>query len=276
MIETQAMNLQTHSSLITSSFAGGVCHLRLTQPSRRNALSLELLEALLDTFSALATDPQVGAIVLSGEGPAFCAGHDLKQLTAARQNADGGEAYFARTFATCSQVMQAITGLPQPVIAAVEGLATAAGCQLVASCDLAVAGAQAGFCTPGVNLGLFCTTPMVAIASNLTQKHALEMLLLGQVHDAGEAYRFGLVNRVVPAGEAEACALVLAQQIADKSRASVRLGKKAFYATRHLSQAAAYDEASAVMTCNMLEADAREGIGALLAKRKPVWSHQDG
>ncbi len=150
------------------------------------------------------------------------------------------------------------------------------GCQLVATCDLAVAGAQAGFCTPGVNIGLFCTTPMVAIASNLSQKHALEMLLLGEVHDAGDAYRFGLVNRVVPVGEAVATALVLAQQIANKSRTTVRIGKKAFYATRHLSQAAAYDEASAVMTCNMLDVDAREGIGALLAKRKPVWSHQDG
>ncbi len=249
----------------------GIVTLTLDRPQARNPLSEAMLAALGDAFRAIATDTTVKAVVLAAEGPVFCAGHDLKEMSAHRADADRGRAYFTKILSRCSGVMQQITALPQPVIAAVEGTATAAGCQLVASCDLAVAGDAARFCTPGVHIGLFCSTPMVALTRNLSAKHAMEMLLLGEMVPADEAARMGLVNRVVPAGGALAQAQRLAAVIASKSPATIRIGKRAFYEQREMGLAAAYDHASAVMVENMLARDAEEGIGAFVEKRAPVW-----
>ena len=252
----------------------GVALLTLARPASRNALSEELLEAMSATLAAIANDTTVRAVVLAAQGPVFCAGHDLKQLTARRADADRGRAYFADIMRRCSNLMQAIVALPQPVIAAVESIAPAAGCLLVASCDLAVAGAGARFCTPGVTLGLFCSTPMVALSRNLPRKQAMEMLLTGDLYSAEDARRFGLVNRVSPAGDAMAGALALARQIAGKSAVTVKIGKRAFYEQAEMGLAAAYGYASQVMVENMLARDAEEGIGAFIGKRVPQWEGQ--
>lgn len=249
----------------------GVARLTLTSPHNRNALSEAMLTALQTQFDAIALDKQVRAVVLDAEGPVFCAGHDLKEMTARRNDPDRGRAYFHALMNQCAALMQAIVRLPQPVIAAVEGVATAAGCQLVASCDLAAAGGAARFCTPGVNLGLFCSTPMVALSRNLSNKHAMEMLLLGEMAGAEDAFRFGLVNRVVAAGEALPVATALAEKIAAKSPATVKVGKAAFYRQREMALPQAYAYAAGVMVDNMLATDAAEGIGAFLEKREPVW-----
>ncbi|HEV2559428.1 MAG TPA: enoyl-CoA hydratase [Microvirga sp.] len=249
----------------------GVATLTLNRPAARNALSEALLDALARELDAIAEKRSLRAVVLAAQGPVFSAGHDLKEMTARRADPDRGRAYFADILARCSATMQRIVHLPQPVIAAVEGLATAAGCQLVASCDLAVAGAEARFCTPGVHIGLFCSTPMVALSRNLAQKHAMEMLLLGDMVPAVDAHRFGLVNRVVPAGEAAAEARRMAAVIAAKSGHTVKIGKRAFYEQREMALAEAYDHATAVMVENMLARDAEEGIGAFMGKRIPVW-----
>ncbi|MGP0061341.1 MAG: enoyl-CoA hydratase [Beijerinckiaceae bacterium] len=245
--------------------------LTLERPANRNALSRAMLLALQDQLSAIAADGRLRAVVLAGNGPVFSAGHDLKELTSARAAPDKGRAFFEETMRLCADVMQAIVHLPQPVIAAVEGTATAAGCQLVATCDLAVAGEEAHFCTPGVNLGLFCSTPMVALSRNLSHKHAMEMLLLGEVMSAEEAHRMGLVNRLVAPGSALAEAEKLARRIAEKSSYTVKIGKRAFYEQIEMGLAAAYAHASAVMVENMLARDAEEGIGAFIDKRKPQW-----
>jgi enoyl-CoA hydratase/carnithine racemase len=255
------------------SDADGVATLTLNRPQSRNPLSEAMLAALGEAFTAIAGDRSVRAVVLNAAGPVFCAGHDLKEMSAHRADADRGRAYFTDILGRCSTMMQQITSLPQPVIAAVEGTATAAGCQLVASCDLAVAGAQAKFCTPGVHIGLFCSTPMVALSRNLAAKHALEMLLLGEMVPASEAAQMGLVNRVVPAGEALVEAQRLAGVIASKSPVTVKIGKRAFYEQREMGLSAAYDHASAVMVENMLARDAEEGIGAFMEKRAPVWEN---
>ena len=252
--------------------ADGIAVLTLNRPAARHALSEALMAALTAEFDRIAEDRSVKAVVLEGPGAVFSAGHDLKEMTARRKDADRGRAYFTDVLARCSAMMQRIVRLPQPVIAAVEGIATAAGCQLVASCDLAVAGAQARFCTPGVNIGLFCSTPMVALSRNLSRKHAMEMLLLGEMMPAEEAARMGLVNRVVPAGEAMVEAMRLAAIVASKSTLTVRIGKKAFYEQAEMPLAEAYDHASRVMAENMLARDAEEGIGAVLEKRAPVWT----
>ncbi len=249
----------------------GVALLTLNRPQSRNPLSEAMLAALAKAFTAIAADRSVRVVILAAAGPVFSAGHDLKEMTARRADGDRGRAYFAEILGRCSAVMQQITALPQPVIAAVEGTATAAGCQLVASCDLAVAGEQAKFCTPGVHIGLFCSTPMVALSRNLSAKHAMEMLLLGEMVTAAEAHRMGLVNRVVPAGDALAKARRLATVIASKSPATVKIGNRAFYEQREMGLKAAYDHASAVMVENMLARDAEEGIGAFMEKRAPVW-----
>ena len=251
--------------------AGGVATLTLNRPQARNPLSEAMLAALSETFAAIATDRSVKVVILTAAGPVFSAGHDLKEMTAHRADPDRGRAYFTDVLGRCSAMMQQITALPQPVIAAVEGTATAAGCQLVASCDLAVAGSDARFCTPGVHIGLFCSTPMVALSRNLSAKHALEMLLLGEMVPADEAARMGLVNRVVPAGDALAEARRLAAIIASKSPAIVKIGKRAFYEQREMGLKVAYDHASAVMVENMLARDAEEGIGAFMKKRAPIW-----
>ncbi|WP_353185030.1 enoyl-CoA hydratase [Bosea sp. (in: a-proteobacteria)] len=249
----------------------GIAVLTLNRPQARNPLSEAMLAALSQAFTAIAADRSVKVVILTAAGPVFSAGHDLKEMTAHRTDPDRGRAYFADILGRCSATMQQITALPQPVIAAVEGTATAAGCQLVASCDLAVAGEEARFCTPGVHIGLFCSTPMVALSRNLSAKHALEMLLLGEMVLAAEAARMGLVNRVAPAGGALAEARRLAAIIASKSPATVKIGKRAFYEQREMGLKAAYDHASAVMVENMLARDAEEGIGAFMEKRAPVW-----
>jgi enoyl-CoA hydratase/carnithine racemase len=250
---------------------GGVALLTMNRPEQRNTLSEAMLASFAEILADIAADRTVRAVVLAANGPIFCAGHDLKELTARRSDADGGRLYFQHVMETCSAVMQQVVGLPQPVIAAVQGLATAAGCQLVASCDLAIAAAQAKFCTPGVNIGLFCSTPMVALSRNVATKHAMEMLLTGDVVCAEEAQRIGLVNRVVEAGSETEAALALARKVAEKSTLVVKIGKEAFYRQREMPLDAAYRYASQVMTENMMARDAEEGICAVLDKRTPRW-----
>jgi enoyl-CoA hydratase/carnithine racemase len=269
-----AMNAQApvaSAAPLLRSAQDGIAILTLNRPAARNALSEALLDALTREFDALAEDRAIRAVILTARGPVFSAGHDLKEMTAHRADPDRGRAYFADILARCSAMMQRIVRLPQPVIAAVEGVATAAGCQLVASCDLAVAGADARFCTPGVHIGLFCSTPMVALSRNLAPKHAMEMLLLGEMVSANDAYRFGLVNRIVPPGGAEKAAREMARIIASKASQTVRIGKRAFYEQREMSLSQAYDYATEVMVENMLARDAEEGIGAFMEKREPVW-----
>ncbi len=243
----------------------------LNRPQARNSLSEALLAELSAAFADIAHDKAVRAVVLAANGPAFCAGHDLKELTARRGDADGGRSYFRHIMTTCSAMMQQIVNLPQPVIAAVQGVASAAGCQLVASCDLAVASAAAKFATPGVDIGLFCSTPMVALSRNVARKHAMEMLLTGEMVEAEQAARIGLINRVVPPGEERTSAIALATKIAPKSSYVLKIGKQAFYRQAELGLADAYHYASEVMTENMMARDAEEGIGAFIEKRDPTW-----
>ncbi len=250
---------------------GAVCVLTLSHSPSRNALSEAMLAALLTAIDDVASRDDVKVIVLAAHGPAFCSGHDLKQLTTRRSDPDNGRAYYAAVMTRCAELMQAIVRCPKPVIAALEGVATAAGCQLVATCDLAVAGGDAKFATPGVNIGLFCSTPMVALTRNLSRKRAMEMLLLGEQMDARAALDFGLVNRVVTAGRARTEALEMAEAIASKSAVTVAIGKRAFYAQIEMPLADAYAHAADVMVRNMIERDAVEGIGAFIEKRPPQW-----
>jgi enoyl-CoA hydratase/carnithine racemase len=245
----------------------GVAWLILNRPQARNALSRGLMTALEATLDTIAADKAVKVIVIAGAGPSFCAGHDLREIRAE----PGREAYEA-LFAQCSRLMTRIVRLPKPVIARVHGVATAAGCQLVASCDLAVAADTARFATPGVNIGLFCSTPMVALSRAVGRKQAMEMLLTGDLVDATRAREIGLINRVVPESELDAAVTTLAQQIAAKSPLTLAIGKEAFYRQAELDLDAAYTYASEVMTRNMLARDAEEGIDAFLAKRPPVWT----
>ena len=210
-------------------------------------------------------------IVLAAVGPVFCAGHDLKEMTTGRQNADRGRAYFTKILNQCSSVMQKIVTCPKPVIAEIDGVATAAGCQLVASCDLAVASETAQFCTPGVHIGLFCSTPMVALSRNLANKHAMEMLLTGDMVSASRAAEMGLVNQVVPSADLCAGSMALAGKIAAKSSLTVATGKRAFYQQKEMDLEAAYNYASKIMVDNMLARDAKEGIAAFIEKRVPDW-----
>jgi enoyl-CoA hydratase/carnithine racemase len=262
---------QAETSILHREDTSSIATLTLDNPAKRNALSEAMLDALGAAFAAIACERKIRAVIIAAKGPAFSAGHDLKEMTAHRADPDRGRGYFAEIMHRCSAVMQAIVKLPQPVIAAVEGTATAAGCQLVASCDLAVAGAGARFATPGVNIGLFCSTPMVALSRNLANKHAMEMLLTGEMYSAEDAYRFGLVNRVVPPDQALDEARRLAEKIASKSALTVKIGKEAFYRQREMTLADAYRYASEVMVENMLARDAEEGIGAFLEKRQPAW-----
>jgi enoyl-CoA hydratase/carnithine racemase len=249
----------------------GILRLTLNDVARRNALSEAMLEALGAAFAAAGQDLAVRVVVLAAHGPAFCAGHDLKEMTAGRAAEDGGRAYFTKVMAMCSGVMQGIVTCPKPVIAEVTGVATAAGCQLVASCDLALAAESARFSTPGVHIGLFCSTPMVALSRNVSNKHAMEMLLTGDMTSAARAAEIGLVNRAVPDDGLQAAVQEMAQKIASKSSMTLATGKRAFYAQREMPLAEAYDHASAVMVENMLAQDAREGIGAFIEKRAPQW-----
>jgi enoyl-CoA hydratase/carnithine racemase len=243
----------------------GVLRLTLNRPQARNALSIALIDALIDALGRAAKDPQARVVVIAAAGPGFCAGHDLREIREDRRR----ETY-ERIFAQCSKLMLAIVRLPKPVIAEVHGVATAAGCQLVASCDLAVAAEEARFATPGVNIGLFCSTPMVALSRAVGRKAAMEMLLTGELVSAARAREIGLVNRVVPGSELRAAVDALAREIAGKSAFTVAIGKEAFYRQAELDLAAAYRYAAGVMTTNMLAADAGEGIDAFLAKRDPV------
>lgn len=252
--------------------AGRVATLTMNAPESLNALSDAMLAALRDRLLALAQDTEIKVVVLRGAGKAFCAGHDLKEMQAGRQAADGGRAYFADLFARCAEVMQILPTLPQPVIAEVHGIATAAGCQLVASCDMAVAAEGTRFGVNGVNIGLFCSTPMVALSRNVPRKVAFEMLTTGQFIDASRAREVGLVNRVVPHEALAAETRALADLVAGKLGAAVRIGKRAFYDQIEMTRAAAYDHAAQVMVENMLWRDTEEGIAAFLDKRKPDWS----
>lgn len=246
--------------------------LTMNRPKARNALSLDLIEAMDAAFQAISDDADIYAVVLAGAAPAFCAGHDLREMTEARSHDDRGRAYFESVFNACSAMMQRIVNCPKPVIAAVDGIATAAGCQLVATCDLAVAGASSRFATPGVNIGLFCSTPMVALSRNVSRKAAMEMLLLGDMISAEKAKDVGLLNAVVEDGAALDAALDLAAKIAAKSPLTVRTGKEAFYKQLEMPLGEAYAYTAQVMTENMLARDAGEGIGAFLEKRKPEWT----
>ncbi|WP_349367403.1 enoyl-CoA hydratase [Salinarimonas sp.] len=249
----------------------GVLRLTLNDEKRRNALSEAMLAQLGDALADAGADPAVRVVVLAAAGPAFCAGHDLKELTAGRSAPDRGRAYFAQVMTACSGVMQAIVTCPKPVIAEVAGVATAAGCQLVASCDLAIAAETARFSTPGVHIGLFCSTPMVALSRNVGSKHAMEMLLTGDMVAAARAAEIGLVNRVVAPEALRDATLELARKIASKSSMTLATGKRAFYAQREMPLAEAYDYAAGIMVENMLARDAEEGIGAFVEKRAPQW-----
>lgn len=250
---------------------GPIAILTLNRPEARNALSEELMSALQTALDGIASDGTVKVVVIAANGPAFCAGHDLKQLIPHTSDADKGQAYFAKLFAQCSTLMQTIVRIPKPVIAQVHGIATAAGCQLVASCDLAVACDTAKFATPGVNIGLFCSTPMVALARNVPRKMAMEMLLTGDLVDAKTAKAIGLINHVATHDELRVATMRLAHKIASKSRATVKLGKEAFYRQLEMPLAEAYSYANEVMTKNMMMADANEGICAFIDKRNPKW-----
>jgi enoyl-CoA hydratase/carnithine racemase len=265
-------SVKTQAPLLRETRAA-VAILTLNRPRQRNSLSEELIKSLADEFAAIANDRAIRAVVIAANGPDFCAGHDLKEITAYRASGDGGRTAFVRLMESCAAMMLQITSLPQPVIAAVHGTATAAGCQLVASCDLAVAGREARFATPGVNIGLFCSTPMVALTRNVARKHAMEMLLTGDPVSADHAQRVGLINRVVPPGTEREQACVLAGKIASKPAQTVAIGKKAFYPQAELGMADAYAYAASVMVENMLSRDGREGIGAFVEKRAPNWNH---
>ncbi|WP_043341515.1 enoyl-CoA hydratase [Belnapia moabensis] len=259
---------------VTRRDEGAVAIITLDRPAARNSLSRAMLAALQSALDEVAEDERIRCVVLAAEGPAFSAGHDLKEITARRAEPDCGTAFFAETMAACSAVMQRVVTLPQPVVAAVEGVATAAGCQLAASCDLLVASERAKFCTPGVDIGLFCSTPGVALARAVPRKAAMEMLLLGEMVPAAEAHRMGLVNRVVPAGTALDAGLDLAQRIAARSSVALRMGKRGFNAQTALPLAEAYAAAGQVMVENLLAEDAAEGIGAFLGKRPAEWRHR--
>ena len=271
MKQEQAGTAPGTGSILLGERRGAVELLTLNRPAQRNSLSEALIAALQDALDRASSDRDVAAVVIAANGPVFSSGHDLKEMTARRADADGGRAYFAELMDKCARMMLSIQRCPKPVIAAVEGVASAAGCQLVATCDLAVAGATARFSTPGVNIGLFCSTPMVALSRNVSRKRAMEMLLLGEMLAAKEAADYGLVNRVVPEGQALAGALDMAAVIASKSTATVAIGKQAFYSQLEVPIAEAYAEAAEVMVRNMLYRDAEEGIGAFIGKRKPEW-----
>jgi enoyl-CoA hydratase/carnithine racemase len=250
---------------------GSITVLTLNRPAARNSLSEGLIAELHAALRDIHDDAAVRAVVIAANGPAFSAGHDMKELTARRSDADRGRAYFAQVMNACSAMMQAIVHLPKPVVAAVQAVATAAGCQLVASCDLAVASEAATFATPGVDIGLFCSTPMVALSRNVPRKQAMEMLLTGEPVSAARARDIGLVNRVVAAGAERDAAIALAQKVALKSAYTVKLGKAAFYRQAEMSLADAYRYAAEVMTENMMARDAEEGISAFIEKREPKW-----
>jgi enoyl-CoA hydratase/carnithine racemase len=258
------------ADLILRADHGHIAHITLNDPGRLNALSLAMLDRLLAELAQIAGDPIIRVVILSGAGKAFCAGHDLREIQAARAAADGGAAAFSHLFDRCTQLMRAITTLPQPVIAQVHGIATAAGCQLMATCDLAIAAPDSRFGVNGVNIGLFCSTPMVALSRNIPRKAAFEMLTTGAFIDAPRAQSLGLINRIA-ADDLAAETMAFAQTIAEKRTAVVRMGKAAFYAQADMPLDAAYAHTGAVMVQNLALPDTSEGIAAFIEKRKPDW-----
>jgi enoyl-CoA hydratase/carnithine racemase len=276
-METSGMSAQAAVAtsppppILLRDTVGPIAVLTLNRPAARNSLSESLIAELHAALDEIAADKTVRAVVIAANGPAFSAGHDMKEMTARRSDSDRGRAYFAQLMNACSAMMQAIVRLPKPVVAAVQGVATAAGCQLVASCDLAVASEVASFATPGVDIGLFCSTPMVALSRNVPRKQAMEMLLTGEPVSAETAQAIGLINHVVAAGSERDAAIALANKVALKSAYTVKLGKEAFYRQAEMSLAEAYRYAAEVMTENMMARDAEEGIGAFIEKRKPTW-----
>jgi enoyl-CoA hydratase/carnithine racemase len=260
-----------HAPILLRETIGSIHVLTLNRPDARNSLSEAMIAELKGALRDIGDDASVRAVVIAATGNAFSAGHDMKELTARRRDADRGRAYFAEIMTACCAMMQAIVHLPKPVIAAVQGIATAAGCQLIASCDLAIASEAATFATPGVDIGLFCSTPMVALSRNIPRKQAMEMLLTGEPVSAATARDIGLVNRVVPAGTERDAAIELAQKVARKSAYTIKIGKAAFHRQAEMSLADAYRYAAEVMAENMMARDAEEGIGAFIEKREPKW-----
>ena len=264
---TQSEKKMTEEALVLRHDVEGVTTLTMNRPQARNALSQGMLRAMLDAFIEVSTDELVRVAILAGAGPGYCAGHDLKEIKAQNYSRN----YTEQLFADCAELMQTIIRLPKPVIAQVHGIATAAGAQLVASCDLAISSQEARFATPGVNIGLFCSTPMVALSRNLSNKHAMQMLLTGDLIDAQNACRMGLVNEVVDAEQLATKTMELARKIASKSPLTVAIGKEAYYRQAELPLSEAYDYTKDVMVRNLEARDAQEGISAFIEKRHPVW-----
>jgi enoyl-CoA hydratase/carnithine racemase len=257
---------ENSEALIIRNDAEGISNIILNRPNAYNSLTIESMELIIEELSDISEDSSIKVIILSGAGKGFCAGHDMKDL-----RANPEKSFYEKTFKTSSNMMMSIINCPKPVIAKVHGIATAAGCQLVSTCDLAVADENARFATPGVNIGLFCTTPMVGLSRNVTRKHAMEMLLTGDFISAQRAYEIGLVNRIVPEAELDSAALELANKIAAKSPLTLKIGKEAFYKQLDKDMSGAYEYCSRVMVENMMARDAEEGIDAFLEKRTPVW-----
>ena len=257
--------------LIKEEFGNGILRLTINNLDQKNALSESMIQILTDELEAAASNQSIRVIVLAANGNVFCSGHDLKEITSARENEDNGHAFFQKLFDHCSKLMQLIVNSPQPVIAEVDGIATAAGCQLVASCDLAIASTESKFATPGVNIGLFCSTPTVALSRNVQKKNAMEMLLTGDFVNAEKAKEIGLINNVVEKEDLSEEINKLAEKIASKSSMTVSIGKKAFYAQAEMDLSEAYKHTSKIMSDNLLKDDAKEGIDAFIEKRKPDW-----
>ena len=265
------MNFKNNNILKTNLDTNGIFRLILNNPSNQNTLSEEMIKCFQVALDQSANEKKIRVIIISAEGKTFSAGHDLKELTKERQNTDGGKNYFKKILDKCSKMMQSIVNNPKPIIAEVGGFATAAGCQLVASCDLAYASKSAKFATPGVNIGLFCSTPMVALSRNVSKKHAMDMLLNGELISANKAAEIGLINEVVEDEALNNYTLEKAMNITKKSALTLKIGKEAFYKQSEMSLCDAYDYASSVMVENMLKKDAEEGIDAFINKRVPHW-----
>ena len=266
------MNFKRNNSILNTTInQEGILRLTLNNPNNHNVLSEEMIENIQLTLDEVKNDKKTRVIIISAEGPTFSAGHDLKELKSARKNPDKGKDYFKKIMIKCSKMMQSIVKNPKPVIAEVSGVATAAGCQLVASCDLAYAGPLAKFATPGVNIGLFCSTPMVALSRNISNKHSMEMLLTGDLISSDKAAKIGLINETVSSDSLQNFVLEKALKISKKSSMTLKIGKEAFYNQIDMTLSEAYDYASNVMVENMLKFDAEEGIDAFIKKRKPNW-----
>ena len=260
--------------VLKEELKSGLLRLNLNNPQSKNALSEDMISALINCIDSASNDHSIKVIIIAASGNVFCAGHDLKEITKARDSQDGGDLYFKGLFDSCSSLMQLIINTPKPIIAQVDGVATAAGCQLVASCDLAIASDVSKFATPGVNIGLFCSTPMVALSRNVHKKNAMEMLLTGDMIDCKKAKEIGLINEYVSPDNLSDSVLHLAEKIACKSSRTLATGKKAFYKQAEMSLADAYEYTSEVMKENLLRSDAKEGINAFLEKRTPKWDDE--